>query len=164
MELKTEEAMGPVDPVHMRMLVSCWTVLDQVWEPADSRPCLAAQATHGLTQLIEGECEPRRCRPAVVAVTLDSSVVIRKKWGPLPSVHSLSMVCHSKKALLQLHAWLWLCPWPVHRSCLRWPVLSLQNGPLPLPISPVLGSFPTWFRQFQPLPRSTFPGFSSTLL
>lgn len=29
MELKTEEAMGPVDLAQMRMLVSCWTILDQ---------------------------------------------------------------------------------------------------------------------------------------
>lgn len=39
-------------PVQMRMLVSCWTALDQVWEPADHRPCSAAQVTQGLTLLV----------------------------------------------------------------------------------------------------------------
>lgn len=42
-------------PVQERMLVSCWTALDQVWEPADHRPCLVAQVTQSLELLVEEE-------------------------------------------------------------------------------------------------------------
>lgn len=143
--------------MHMSMFVSGWRALDHVWEPADHRPCSVAQVTPGLTLLIEGEFKPRSAGLLwllslwTAAASLSGrSRVLRPSVRPLSTAYPHSAVLG--RPCFSFMAGFGVWPWPVHRPCLPYSALRLQNGLLPAPIHPALGRFSTRFRQFPPLP------------
>lgn len=129
--LRAVERKGCGTGVHVSMrtlLLSCWTSLKQVCEPANYRPCSVARFTQGHILLTEGKDFGLRSTGLSLQIAmwlLGRSRVL----CPLTTAYPCSAVLVRPRFSFMI--WFSFCLWPVHRSCLPFSVLGTALCPSP---------------------------------